>query len=87
MREKLFPTTLPTKEDEEMRKAMIQMLTDFARTGYEDPFENNPQSINFSSQFKIYQMQESNARFELFATMGSNESLPSKLLSYWEFEF
>lgn len=33
VREKLFPTTLPTEGDEEVRKAMIQMLTDFARTG------------------------------------------------------
>lgn len=33
VRERLFPTTLPTKEDEDVRKAVIQMWIDFARTG------------------------------------------------------
>lgn len=32
-RDFLFPTTLPTKEEEQVRKAMVQMWTDFARTG------------------------------------------------------
>lgn len=33
VREKFFPTTLPTKGDEDVRNAMIQLWTDFARTG------------------------------------------------------
>lgn len=33
VRETSFPTTLPTKEDEEMRKALILMWIDFAKTG------------------------------------------------------
>lgn len=29
----IAPTTLPTKEEVQMRKAMIQLVVDFARTG------------------------------------------------------
>lgn len=31
----MFPTTLPTKGEEQVREAMIQMWVDFARTGYD----------------------------------------------------
>lgn len=34
-RDFLFPTTLPTKDEDEVRKAMVEMWTDFARTGYD----------------------------------------------------
>ena len=33
VREDVFPNSLPTKEDEEMRKSLVQMWVDFARTG------------------------------------------------------
>lgn len=33
VRENTFPHSLPTKEDEEVRKAILQMFMDFARTG------------------------------------------------------
>lgn len=33
IRKLLFPTTLPTKDEDEVRKAMVNMWTDFARTG------------------------------------------------------
>lgn len=33
VRKRMFPTALPTKEEEKVQKAMIQMWTDFARTG------------------------------------------------------
>lgn len=33
VREDTFPHSLPTKEDEEVRKAILQSFIDFARTG------------------------------------------------------
>lgn len=32
-RETIFPHSLPTKEDEEIREAILQLFVDFARTG------------------------------------------------------
>ncbi|XP_031636223.1 venom carboxylesterase-6-like [Contarinia nasturtii] len=40
-REKLFSNSLPTKEDDEMRKSLIQMWVDFARTGNPTPESSN----------------------------------------------
>lgn len=37
-RDYIFPNTLPTKEEEIVRKAMVQMWTDFARTGWGTAF-------------------------------------------------
>lgn len=33
VRERIFAQSLPTKEDEQIQRAMVQMWTDFARTG------------------------------------------------------
>lgn len=33
VREKKFPMTLPTREDEQIREAMVELWVNFARTG------------------------------------------------------
>lgn len=41
MRERRFKTSFPTRDEEQVRKAMLQMWTDFARTGYEMSHKSN----------------------------------------------
>lgn len=34
LREQRFKTSLPTKDEDQVRRAMVQMWVDFVRTGY-----------------------------------------------------
>lgn len=87
-RDFLFPTTLPTKEEEEVRKAMVQMWTDFARTGYDIPAHTYRGDFVFALFLVLcLWFQKSDPRFKLFAQVEQAEWIPYQLLSNRKFEF
>lgn len=59
----MFPTTLPTKGEEQVREAMIQMWVDFARTGYDFMIYFKKNIANQINQC-VNSLQKSNTSFK-----------------------
>nr|AXB38858.1 juvenile hormone esterase [Sitodiplosis mosellana] len=64
VREKLFPYAIPTKEDEEMRKSLVQLWVDFSRTGNPTPNSSHLPKWHETRDFPITYYRLGNLNFD-----------------------
>ncbi|XP_031616881.1 cholinesterase 2-like, partial [Contarinia nasturtii] len=73
-RDTVFSNSLPTKEDDEMRKSLIQMWVDFARTGNPTPESSNLPKWIEAKEFPLRYYRFGNLNFDGKPMFGMEEN-------------
>ncbi|XP_031628536.1 liver carboxylesterase 1-like [Contarinia nasturtii] len=71
---KLFSNSLPTKEDDELRKSLVQMWVDFARTGNPTPESSNLPKWIEAKEFPLRYYRFGNLNFDGKPMFGMEEN-------------